>query len=141
MLLAVAPAASADMKAAAVIELAGGLQDALQPTGMVRTMLTDQHMLPRGALHGIHGTLLPSLFPAFRSLNHCLLICMLRVFTGVPTHMKQAALDAVCGASDPADLLAYAALFPAWHAAAGTLLHCTEVTQAHRTSGQMECRN
>ena len=39
----------------------------------------------------------------------------------------QAALDAVCGATSAAHLMAYDALLPAWNAAGATLQFCSKV--------------
>ena len=46
LLMAVAPAASVSVKAAAICAMAAGFEAALQPSGLVTMLLKDEDMLP-----------------------------------------------------------------------------------------------
>jgi hypothetical protein len=137
LLMAVAPAATAKVKAAAAAAMAAGLSAALRPDGMVNNMLKEGYMLQWRAVHSMAYMVGLGFRPSSHLLSpwcgapasRCLSdqeACMLRLVTHAAC-VCQAALDAVCSATSAAHLMAYNALLPAWNAAGATLQFCTKV--------------
>ena len=133
LLLATAPAASPGVKSAAVLALATGAAAALQSTGVATTLYAEQAMLPRQAFSAMSYMVRTSTsVVAFMLMS---LACA--GFAGQQVRsvdlcrhlLQQAALEAVCGATPAAQLLAHNALLPAWRAAASALQLCSEVVQ------------
>lgn len=139
LLMAVAPAATAKVKAAAAAAMAAGLSAALRPDGMVNNMLKEGYMLQWRAVHcmaymvglGRMHSICASPgcgAPAFRGLSDQD-ACVMRLITHAMC-VCQAALDAVCGATSAAHLMAYDALLQSWNAAGATLQFCTKVMRS-----------
>ena len=135
LLLAVAPAASPGVKSAAAAAMAAGAAAALQASGVAISVHGKEEMLPWKAFHAMAHMvrarplschhLRIKLAPAGSADQGDRMPC-----EAFCCHLlQQAALEAVCGATPAAQLLAHDALLPAWRAAASTLRLCSEVTQ------------
>ena len=127
LLLAVAPAASPCVNSAAALTMATGAAAALQSTGLATTLHTAeawQAFYATSYMVRTSSSFLASSMDVsgMRSADH-----LHRKAHEACHLLQQAALEAVCGATPPKQLLAHDALQPAWQAAASTLQLCSEV--------------
>ena len=135
LLLLVAPAASPGINCAAAAAMAAGAAAALPASGIVMSARGKEGMLPWQAFHAMAYMVRESNMVKGPYQWHALPPLSAdrwdhSAYVELCCHFhQQAALEAVCGATHAAQLLADNVLLSAWRAAASTLRLCSEVMQ------------